>query len=147
MINDVEYPIPKFLDQLFGIGWPDTFDQSTSQILFDSFFGCRFAGFDKLRFELHAVIAVLHPFAFSGEPFAGGYRCCIADHRNQIPTPFDLNSHHAKSCFLVVISDPLDESGNTHVARFLVQSRRGTRWPKWNPFPSEVFQRERGGSE
>ena len=57
------------------------------------------------------MLTVAHPAALRGNPFPGADGGQRTDHRGQLTAPLDLDPQHREAGFLIVKSDPLDQTG------------------------------------
>src|SRR5437868_15405977 len=73
LLDNIENFLAEFMDQLFGISWPDAFDHAAAQIFLDAFFGSRSCAGERVGAELEAELAVALPASLRRQPFARGH--------------------------------------------------------------------------
>ena len=68
-------------------------------------------GAQEPRLELLAVGAIVDPFARGRDPLAGGDRCGVADHRNEVTMAARFGAQNAEAILGIMIGDSLDQAG------------------------------------
>ena len=117
-VDNVEHTLAEFLDQLLSIDRPDALDETACEVFFDALARGGRARLEEFRLELRPVVAILNPGTLGGEPFPRIDARRTADHSDQVAVSIDFYPHNAKPRFLVVKSNPLDQSGHAaHGAR------------------------------
>src|SRR2546423_5378285 len=71
ILDNIENPLAKFVDELFGVSWANAFDHAAAQIFLDAFASGRRRGLEQVGLELKAELTIADPFALGGQPFAG----------------------------------------------------------------------------
>lgn len=91
VLDDVEHPLAKGLDQFMCEMRPYTLDHPGAQITLNAL-QCTGRNHAQLpRLELQAMLAVVDPAAAAFDVLAGRYAGCGADHRDQLALPAHLH--------------------------------------------------------
>ena len=99
-------------DQLLCQDWSDPLHQAAAEVTLNPF-GCG-GRYDlhHRRFKLQPVLFVSDPSTFGNEPFSGGHRRQRSDNGRLFSVPLCLDAEDAKTAFLIVEGDALDQAGD-----------------------------------
>jgi len=109
LLDDLEDPGPKGLDQAAGVDGTDSLDHPRAEVAFDSGQSVRRRDLEKNRPKLLAMLAVRDPVARGGGVFARGDDRCVTDQSDEIALTLDLQAQDAIAAVSVVKRHPLDE--------------------------------------
>jgi hypothetical protein len=118
-LDDVEDLVSEGFDHLLGVDRADAADHPRAQIFLDPVDRARRRGLQKPRLELLTVSAVVNPFARCGDPLASGDDGRVADDGHQIAVSARFRPENAKAVLSVVEGNPLHESGEHFLGRWL----------------------------
>src|SRR5439155_12820092 len=110
LLNDVEYLLPKGLDQLFGKVWPNAFDHARAEVLFNTFEGAGWDHTQRLGLELQAMRPVRHPSALPFNILTWGDGRRRPHDRDQVAVPPDLDPEDTEAGLLTMEGDALDRT-------------------------------------
>ena len=104
-------------DDFVGEEGTDTFDESGGKELFDTLGRVGGRGLHHLGTKLPAMLRIVAPGAGRFEILPGHDARHLADDRDQVLLPFDLNAQHREPVFRVVKGDTFHDAGQSDVHR------------------------------
>ena len=110
-LDDVEYLLAEGAHELLRVNGANAPDHAGREVLLDAVGRGRGRCAQEPRFELQAMGVVVGPLPGGHDPFAGGDRCCVPHHRDEITMPARLGAQDAESVLLIVVGDALDQAG------------------------------------
>jgi hypothetical protein len=90
--DHVEDLLAESAHELLGVDRPNAPDRPRRKAFLDAVCGGWGRRAQEPRFELLTMYAVIDPFAGRGDPFAGGNRRGMVNHRHEIPVAACLSS-------------------------------------------------------
>ena len=98
------------IDDLLGVGFPDSVDQAAAQIFANPVDGGGEFRLEAGYLELVAVLWVARPFAVELEGFAALHAWQWTEHGDSTLAIGDLHLRHAVGVFLIEVDDPLEDA-------------------------------------